>query len=252
MPDAQADRVNQSVRTALEFGSPTANLVLASLQPAASGVPCVSAASPLPAFAVLRRSLASSTRCSTTKIDGTNATVSSVEPSMPVSTAMPIDFCALAPAPLASTSGTTPRMKANDVIRIGRKRERAASTAAVENVVALFDAQLARKLDDQDRILARERDEQDEADLGVEVVADAERQQRRRGAEQRQRHRDDDGQRRDPALVLAGEHEVDEQEAQPVDEVDLVADLLLLVGHRRPFVAGAGRQRVLGDLLQAA
>ena len=42
---------------------------------------------------------------------------------------MPIDLRALAPAPVASTSGTTPRMKANDVIRIGRNRARAASTA---------------------------------------------------------------------------------------------------------------------------
>jgi hypothetical protein len=42
---------------------------------------------------------------------------------------MPIDLRALAPAPVASTSGATPRMKANDVIRIGRNRARAASTA---------------------------------------------------------------------------------------------------------------------------
>jgi len=33
-------------------------------------------------------------------------------------------------APVAVTSGTTPRMKANDVIRIGLKRVRAAWTAA--------------------------------------------------------------------------------------------------------------------------
>ena len=48
---------------------------------------------------------------------------------MPVNTVMPIDLRALAPAPVAITSGTTLRMKAIDVIRIGRKRARAASTA---------------------------------------------------------------------------------------------------------------------------
>ena len=48
---------------------------------------------------------------------------------MPENTVMPIDLRALAPAPVASTSGATPRMKANEVIRIGRKRARAASTA---------------------------------------------------------------------------------------------------------------------------
>jgi hypothetical protein len=52
---------------------------------------------------------------------------------MPVNTVMPIDTRALAPAPLASTSGTTPRMKANDVITIGRKRARA------DRDLALFD-----------------------------------------------------------------------------------------------------------------
>jgi|SRR5215510_5221238 len=48
-----------------------------------------------------------------------------------VNTAMPIDLhaLALAPAPLATTSGATPRMKAKDVITIGRKRDRAVSTA---------------------------------------------------------------------------------------------------------------------------
>ena len=49
---------------------------------------------------------------------------------MPLNTVMPIDALALAPAPLATTSGATPRMKAKEVITIGRKRARAASTAA--------------------------------------------------------------------------------------------------------------------------
>ena len=53
-----------------------------------------------------------------------------VATSMPQKTAVPMTFCAPAPAPLASMSGTTPRMKANAVIRMGRKRRRAASSAA--------------------------------------------------------------------------------------------------------------------------
>ena len=48
--------------------------------------------------------------CNTTKSDGTTATVSSVEPIIPVSVAKPIDFCTL--APLASTSRSSPRMNA--------------------------------------------------------------------------------------------------------------------------------------------
>ena len=72
---------------------------------------------------------------------------------MPLETAMPIDRRALAPAPLASTSGSTPRMNANEVIRIGRKRSRAASTAA-SRISRPVEAQVARELDDQDGVLA--------------------------------------------------------------------------------------------------
>ena len=49
---------------------------------------------------------------------------------MPLNTLMPSERRAFAPAPVARTSGSTPRMKAKDVIRIGRKRIRDASTAA--------------------------------------------------------------------------------------------------------------------------
>ena len=51
---------------------------------------------------------------------------------MPAKTAVPSVWRSSAPAPVAQTSGTTPRMNANDVIRIGRSRNRAASAAAAE------------------------------------------------------------------------------------------------------------------------
>ena len=47
-------------------------------------------------------------------------------------TSIPSDRRISAPAPAANTRGTTPRMNANEVIRIGRSRSRAASTAAVQ------------------------------------------------------------------------------------------------------------------------
>ena len=53
-----------------------------------------------------------------------------VDAIMPPATAVPTELRAAAPAPLASASGSTPRMKANDVIRMGRSRMRADSTAA--------------------------------------------------------------------------------------------------------------------------
>jgi hypothetical protein len=51
-----------------------------------------------------------SNRCTTTKNVGTNSTARQVEAIMPENTVMPIDLRALAPAPVAITSGTTPRM----------------------------------------------------------------------------------------------------------------------------------------------
>ena len=54
-------------------------------------------------------------------------------------------------------------MKANEVIRIGRNRIRAASTAA-SNRLAVEETMLARHLDDQDGVLGGERDQQHEAD----------------------------------------------------------------------------------------
>jgi hypothetical protein len=45
---------------------------------------------------------------------------------MPPITPTPIAHWLAAPAPLANARGSTPRMKAMDVITIGRKRKRAA------------------------------------------------------------------------------------------------------------------------------
>ena len=49
---------------------------------------------------------------------------------IPAKTAMPMLTRAAAPAPLAITSGTTPRMNAKAVIMMGRKRSLAPSAAA--------------------------------------------------------------------------------------------------------------------------
>ena len=49
---------------------------------------------------------------------------------MPANTATPIALRISAPAPLDTTSGTTPAMNAIEVIKIGRKRKRQASSTA--------------------------------------------------------------------------------------------------------------------------
>src|ERR1700716_2346802 len=63
-----------------------------------------------------------SNRSITTKNVATNSTARQVEAIIPLNTVMPIGLRARAPGPPATTSGATPRMKANDVIRIGRNQ----------------------------------------------------------------------------------------------------------------------------------
>ncbi len=59
---------------------------------------------------------------------------------MPPNTVVPIDCRLAAPAPVANISGTTPRMKAKAVIRIGRRRSR---------------RRFHRRVDDRQALLAR-------------------------------------------------------------------------------------------------
>src|SRR6185369_9341147 len=69
-------------------------------------------------------------RSTNTKKSGTNTVATNVAMIMPPNTPVPIDCRAAAPAPVATTSGTTPSTKASEVMTIGRKRRRAASLAA--------------------------------------------------------------------------------------------------------------------------
>ncbi len=95
-----------------------------------------------------------------------------VTPIMPANTAMPSVRRISCPAPSAITSGNTPRMNANEVIRIGRSRTRAASTAA-SNQRHPFRLPVTGELDDEDGVLGGQSDQHDEADLheDVDVIA---------------------------------------------------------------------------------
>src|SRR3546814_11494211 len=68
-----------------------------------------------------------------TKNKGTKKIARTVAEIMPPTTLRPIAFCPPEPAPLATARGRTPKTKASDVMRIGRKRNRAAVTAASSN-----------------------------------------------------------------------------------------------------------------------
>ena len=90
---------------------------------------------------------------------------------MPENTAVPSDWRISAPGPVAIISGTTPRMKAKAVIRIGRSRSRQASTAAsTADGAALL--RLPGELDDQDGVLGGKADQHDQADLHQDIVVE--------------------------------------------------------------------------------
>ncbi len=95
---------------------------------------------------------------------------------------------AAAPAPVATHSGTQPKMNANEVIRMGRKAQLGPFERGLDHRLALLELRL-RELDDEDGVLGREADEHDEPDLRVDVVVEVPRHQAEEGAEDRHRRR---------------------------------------------------------------
>ena len=64
------------------------------------------------------------------KKTGTKMVEIKVAASMPPKTPVPIEWRAAEPAPVARSIGVTPKMKASEVIKMGRSRSPAASIAA--------------------------------------------------------------------------------------------------------------------------
>ena len=89
---------------------------------------------------------------------------------MPANTAMPMLMRAAAPAPLAITSGTTPRMNAKAVIMIGPEAEPRALRGRVDQTHAFPLVVLLGELHDQDGVLGGQTHQRHDADLDVDVV----------------------------------------------------------------------------------
>ena len=87
---------------------------------------------------------------------------------MPPKTGAPTARRVIAPAPVEMTRGSNPRMKAKLVMMTGRNRRLAASIGGGLDVLAEMPL-LDREGDDQDAVLRRERDQHDDADLGIDV-----------------------------------------------------------------------------------
>ena len=79
----------------------------------------------------------------TLKNTGVRKMPNSVTPNMPLNTASPSVRRISAPAPWAINSGTTPRMKASEVITIGRSRRWQASIAASRRAIPACRCRLA-------------------------------------------------------------------------------------------------------------
>ncbi len=160
----------------------------------------------------------------------------SVAASMPVTTTVPRIRREAAPEPSAIHSGTHPRMNANEVIRIGRSRSRAPSSAASHQVLLLRRAALCANSTDQNGVLGSQADQHDDADLGVdvEVVLASNRSEER--AEYRDWHRQEHRERQRPALVERGKNQEDERDRQR-EERPGSAGFLFLIGKVRPVVA---------------
>src|SRR5215472_15726830 len=114
----------------------------------------------------------SSSPCNTAKKEGTNSTARQVEAMIPLSTLSPREMRPSAPAPVASTSGTTPSPKARP------KAQPRGIHSCFEDRLAVDDPAFTRHLDDQNAVFGRQGDHQNKADLRVEIVGDSEAGQR--------------------------------------------------------------------------
>ena len=94
---------------------------------------------------------------------------------MPKTTAVPMTPRDAAPEPFASINGTQPRMNANEVIRIGRRRSLAPSSAA--STIDLPSVVELGELYNQDSVFCRQGDEHHQTDLGVDIVVEVARYQ---------------------------------------------------------------------------
>lgn len=97
----------------------------------------------------------------------------------------------------------TPRMKAREVMMMGLKRRRAASSVASTNPTPAACRSFA-ELDDEDGIFCRKPDRREQPDLEVDVVGLAKQQCSSQCPQNAHRHDHDDGEQDRPALRIQG------------------------------------------------
>src|SRR5712664_1229816 len=133
---------------------------------------------------------------------GMNTKFSVVAAIIPPKTVVPTETRPARPAPCANTSGTTPKMNASEVIKMGRSRMRAASPA-----------QLLRKFDDQNGVFAGKSDQHDKSNLAVHVILQSAQCLRAERAKNRDRHGQQHDKRKHVTLVLRRQRQVHHHQA---------------------------------------
>jgi hypothetical protein len=103
----------------------------------------------------------------------------------------------------------------------GRSRIREASTTASRTFFP--PAELIGVLDDQDGVLGHQPDQHDESDLGEDVEALLEHEERYERPHHRQGHGQENGDGVDEALELGGQDQIDEHHGEEEEEIELGA-----------------------------
>ncbi|MCY1408956.1 hypothetical protein D9M71_242900 [compost metagenome] len=114
---------------------------------------------------------------------------------------------------------------------------------------ALFLADHHGELDDQDGVLRRQADQGHQADLEVHVVIQPTQPDRQDRAEHREGHRGDHRERQGPALVLGGEDEEHQDQAEDERRTARALGLQFLVGRTDPGQRVVLAERFVGHLL---
>jgi hypothetical protein len=113
-------------------------------------------------------------------------------------------------------------------------------------------ALLVREVDEQDRVLGDEANQEDHADLAVEVDRLTHEPERGEGTERRERHGEHHGERVQEALELCREHQIDDHEREGEGEVDLRRRLAELARGAAQRCREAGRNSNRAPLTDAS
>ena len=105
------------------------------------------------------------------------------------------------------------------------------------------------EFDDQDRVFGRQPHQRHQTDLEVDILIESQRTDAQIGAQRRHRQRQQHRQRHDPAFVLRGKEQENEQQHEGHHLAGLSRSLLLLKRKAAPGQAYIVRQVLVDDLL---